>query len=493
MQLGRFVFRARQRRRRRFLFDRLALGQHHLQALEVIDGLGQLEIVLAAELERLAVFQQRQRALLLGQACRLVLASGRRLLAFGHQVALQIRFAHAQRIEQVAVRRFVHPQIGLHARGLDRPPFRRVIARRGQLDRRVGRQLAQRLHRTLAERAAAHHDRALVILQRAGDDFRGRCRAAIDQHHHRHGLEPGRQPGQRIATLGIEFAPAVERLVRIGQLPFGADDDLIGLGQERRRDADRARQQAARIVAQVEHQALDVGLFGVQFFGLFGQLVEGVFLELADAQPGVAGLDHLGLDADDLDFAAVQRHDPRLVVAGPGNGERDLAADLAAHALDGVVGRHIAHGDIVDPGDQVARLDAGPERGRVLDRRDDLDVAVFVRDFNAHADELALHRFAHVAKRFLVEVHGVRVERGHHAADGFGEQFLVFDRLDVVGLDQAIHIGQLAQLVQWQRRGGAGFLCIGGQLERRRHTQHHPHANQPEPLCFHAHVYPVVT
>jgi len=39
----------------------------------------------------------------------------------------------------------------------------------------------------------------------------------------------------------------------------------------------------------------------------------------------------------------------------------------------------------------------------------------------------------------------VRIERGDHARDGFGKQFFVFDRLDIVRLDEPEHIGELTQ------------------------------------------------
>jgi hypothetical protein len=42
-----------------------------------------------------------------------------------------------------------------------------------------------RLRRTVAGRCHADDGRALMILQRATDDFRDRSRAGIDQHHQR--------------------------------------------------------------------------------------------------------------------------------------------------------------------------------------------------------------------------------------------------------------------------------------------------------------------
>jgi hypothetical protein len=159
---------------------------------------------------------------------------------------------------------------------------------------------------------------------------------------------------------------------------------------------------------------------------------------------------------------------------------------LAAHLLDRFVERHALDGGAVDAGDQVAGLDAGLEGGRVLDRRDHLDVAVFQRHFDADADELAGHGLAHFAEGFLVEVDRVRVERGHHAGDGLGQQLLVVDVFDVVGLDQAKHVGQLAQFFQRQR-AARDFLRDGGKLERGGNTSHHAEADQADVLDFVAH------
>jgi hypothetical protein len=288
---------------------------------------------------------------------------------------------------------------------------------------------------------------------------------------------PGGQEAQRTSQWRLG----------IGQLALGGHNQGFRLRQEGGRDADRTRQQAARVVAQVEHQTLDIRVLGIQGLGFHAQFVEGIFLELAHAQPCVTGLDHLGLDALDHDLLAQHRQHPGLVFAAAGNGERDLAAGLATHALDRLVKRHIAHRDVIDTRDQVARLDAGLVRRGVFDRRHHLDVAVFAGHFDPHADEPALHRFLHFTEGFLVEVAGMGVERGDHAADGFGQEFLVLDRFDIIGLDQAIDIGQLAQFVERQRRAQV-VLGVGRKLERNGHAGHHAKADQPETLRFIAHA-----
>ena len=45
----------------------------------------------------------------------------------------------------------------------------------------------------------------------------------------------------------------------------------------------------------------------------------------------------------------------------------------------------------------------------------------------------------------------MRIETGEHALDGIAQQFLVFHRFDIVGLDAAEHLGERAQFVDRQR------------------------------------------
>jgi hypothetical protein len=51
----------------------------------------------------------------------------------------------------------------------------------------------------------------------------------------------------------------------------------------------------------------------------------------------------------------------------------------------------------------------------------------------------------------------VRVERGDHAGNGFGQQLLVIDLFDVIRLDETEHIGHLAQLLQGS--DAVAFFC----------------------------------
>src|SRR5437763_6832497 len=78
------------------------------------------------------------------------------------------------------------------ARGLDRMPRRRVVPRRGQPQRAIAAaERNDRLYRSFAERSGADEGSALLVLQGAGDNFRGRRRAAVDQDDQRLAIDHG--------------------------------------------------------------------------------------------------------------------------------------------------------------------------------------------------------------------------------------------------------------------------------------------------------------
>src|SRR5262249_24903761 len=126
-----------------------------------------------------------------------------------------------------------------------------------------------RLDRALPERAAAHDGRALVVLQGAGDDFRGGSRAAVDQHDDR--LAFG-----HVARAGVES-------LRLLSQAAARRDDLAAL-EEGVGDRDRLIEHPARIVAQVDHVALE--LLGGDLRGEIAdrllETVVGLLVELGD-------------------------------------------------------------------------------------------------------------------------------------------------------------------------------------------------------------------
>ncbi len=207
-----FVFVLRDRGRDRL--DRLTL--------QMRDGLLQLEVFLRPELDRLHLRG--------GNAgLRLDARRGRRRavlllfrLAVG-EVPGEVGLAHAR--ERVG--RVLDHDVRLDAQGLDRAAARRVVARRGELDGRVVAERHDGLHRALAERLRAHDLRALVVLQRAGDDLGGGRRAAVHEDDHRNALHRLRQRLQHVvaaATARVILGSGVELLLRVFGAPVGRHD-----------------------------------------------------------------------------------------------------------------------------------------------------------------------------------------------------------------------------------------------------------------------------
>ena len=293
---------------------------------------------------------------------------GIRVLVVG-QVVGEVGLAHARAAHR-AFRGFSHRPVGDDAFGLDRAPGRRVIARGGQFHPGAIRQIDLGLHRALAEGCGTHHHRTLVVLQRAGDDFRGRGRAVVDQHHDRHVLDGRRQPAQRIFTAAKRVFLGRRGVVvlGIGQAPVGRDDQGTRL-EKGGRDADRRMQQAARVVAHVQHQA---GQLAVRLLvhALDGarQIIDRTLLELGQADVREAGLGEFGLDALDADHFADQGEFERTVFALACDRQLDRRLRLAAHSLDRIGQRNTLGRGVIDFHDQVARLDPGTGGRRVLDR-----------------------------------------------------------------------------------------------------------------------------
>ena len=115
-----------------------------------------------------------------------------------------------------------------------------------------------------------------------------------------------------------------------------------------------------------------------------------MFLELRDAHKGVAGLDQLGFDTLYLDDRAGYADDQRLGLVFAHDGERDLAARLAAHTFDRVIQGDAFHQRVVQLDDQVTALYARLKCGRVFYRRNDFDQTVFHADFYSQAAEFTL-------------------------------------------------------------------------------------------------------
>src|SRR6185437_13731262 len=110
----------------------------------------------------------------------------------------------------------------------------------------VSVQRDDRLHRSLAEALSSHDRRAVAILQRAGDDLRGRCGGAVDQHR-------DRDAGQHVAMRG-----SLEHLIIACEPAMDADHGAAV--EQIPGHIDGRVQKPSRIVAQIEYEALDASV-----------------------------------------------------------------------------------------------------------------------------------------------------------------------------------------------------------------------------------------
>jgi hypothetical protein len=115
------------------------------------------------------------------------------------------------------------------------------------------------------------------------------------------------------------------------------DTTVTFSGRKAGRHGDGRIQQAARVVAQVEHQALEVRFLLVDLLELGHEVVDRAFLELAQANPGVAGLDHLAANRLGANFFARDGDREGAVFVLAEDRQHDLGLGFAAHLLDGVV------------------------------------------------------------------------------------------------------------------------------------------------------------
>ena len=151
---------------------------------------------------------------------------------------------------------------------LDQTTARRVPLLRRQRETGILAQRIDRLDKTLAETRFADDQSAIVILQRAGNNFRCAGALRIDQNHQWESVV-GVQLLRRVRTVGTSRAAA--RL-----------DDQLSLLQEGFANFDGFLKQSARIAAKIENQAIEffrvaLSQFIAKFFQRIAQFLAGRF------------------------------------------------------------------------------------------------------------------------------------------------------------------------------------------------------------------------
>ena len=335
---------------------------------------------------------------------------GRALRGLVGQVRAQIRLAQVRLVDGEVHVLGVHGHrvdrdVRRDADALDGEVPRRQILRDGQLERRaVFLVVVEDLHRALAEAGLPDDERAVVILERAGDDLRRGSRAAVDQHDHR---------VVGLGALGDGFLHVALRWI----VRRGRDDHAAR--QEGVRDAHRLVEQAARVVPQVEDEAAHITL-SMELRERALHILEGVALEALDLDVADVAAEHPRLDRLDVDDRADE-----VEAAGRGPAVRAFAHDVhadaragrAAQAADGLVERQVEGRLLVDLHDAVTAHQACARGGRPGHRTDDRQLPIAQADDDAEAAELAARRHAHLGVDLGRQEHRVRVERAEHSVD----------------------------------------------------------------------------
>jgi hypothetical protein len=232
------------------------------------------------------------------------------------------------------------------------------------------------------------------------------------------------------------------------------DDDLAG-AEKLVGDLDGARHDAARVVTQVEDEAL--GALPLQARQVLAELVVGGLGKVADAQVARPLVGHeRALDGQDRDARARDGEAARLRQAHPANRHLHLRADLALERAAHVVVVETDGGRVADHQDAVARHEAHLLAGPVGHRVDDAGGVAYHLEVDAHAAEGALEGLLHLAQLARGDVGRVRIELFEHPRDGPLDERLGVDRLHVLLRDKHEGVLQLAQLAE--RVGVVGAL-----------------------------------
>ena len=188
----------------------------------------------------------------------------------------------------------------------------------GQLDLAVA-QVGQCLDGALAERAAADHQAATVILDRAGEDLRGGSGKPVDQHRQR----------TFVGHPGVGIAVEIDASAGIADLYGGAPvdeqaDHRVGF-----------LERAAAVIAQIEHDAFDV--LRLELVDLLGHVPGGAAVVGLARLPGV----EVDVECRHGDDADLVRRAVTLDLFHPAMGGLILELDGISRDPDGVRAGHV--------------------------------------------------------------------------------------------------------------------------------------------------------
>ena len=322
---------------------------------------------------------------------------------------------------------------------LDQASTRRIVMRRRQRQARTLAERVDRLHQTLAETSLAHHQGAVMVLQRSGHDLGGAGCLAIDQHH----------DGVVLPAFAV---PSVVALFA-GMAAVMVNNELVLL-QEAIRDVHGGLQQPTPIAAQVENQALEV--LAAQRLERLRQLVARGLDEVVNVNVGHSRTDQeVVVHAQAGDFFPGNLEIQRLIIA--------LAAHRDANGGAPRPLQHLRHRIAVQAfcrfpihlENEVAWTQASPKRRRARHGLNDgghplTHLARNGQDPHAHAEVLAFLVFAEPRECLRAEKIRVWIERAEHSRNGplgvavlgAEDRVIRIDGVRIVLLHQGIDFGE---------------------------------------------------
>ena len=258
-----------------------------------------------------------------------------------------------------------------------------------------------------------------MVFQCTGDDFRGRGRTGIDQDHHR-------QAAGDIARLGIDMRSAID--------VAATRRDNLALFKEGVGHRHGLGQKTARIVAKIEDNALQIiALFAEEIIDRIHQPGRCLFREGGDPDISDA-VEDFRPDRPDLDEIANNGDIERLLLAALYL-DCHFRANLAAQPFHRLGQLHADDGFIINGNQVILGLQASVRGWRVIDRRDDLDHALFHCDLDTKAAKASFCLLLHFREVLGIEEGRMRVERGQHAGDRRLDKFAVLDLVDIALAD----------------------------------------------------------
>ena len=109
-------------------------------------------------------------------------------------------------------------------------------------------------------------------------------------------------------------------------------------------------------------------------------------------------------------------------------------------------------------GDEVSGLNTSGGRRGVINRRDNFDKALFLRDFDAQTAKFTTGLNPHVAGVIGGQIAGVRIQRGQHAVDGGFDQIAFVHLFDILNTDAFKNVAKQVKLFI-DVSCAFGFLC----------------------------------